>query len=171
MNKSSPRTGLRAGSLALAAVLALAAPGAVRPAQAQGGPARPSNPAGWVLRSAGGESELRESDLGRGSVLVVVWASWSPKSRGIAERVQAISGQWGAQARVLAVNFQERPDEVAGFVRRNPLPVPVFLDSEGLFAKKFSVTTLPALLIFKEGRLAYAGKLPEDPAAVIREHL
>lgn len=150
------RTGLLLG--VLLAVLAVGRPAA-------------GAAASWVLRSAGGETELRESDLGRGSSLVVLWASWSPKSRGIAERVQAIAGQWGGQARVVAVNFQERPDEVAASLRRNPWPVPVFLDTEGLFAKKYSVTTLPALLIFKEGRLAYAGKLSEDPGAVIREHL
>jgi thiol-disulfide isomerase/thioredoxin len=157
MNISSKQFGL------LLAVLLAVPVGIVAAAQ--------SSQAGLVLRSASGSEELRESDLGRGSSLVVLWASWSPKSRGITERVQAIAGQWGGQARVVAVNFQERPDEVAAFLRRNPWPVPVFLDTEGLFAKKYSVTTLPALLIFKEGRVVYAGKLPEEPGAVIREHL
>jgi thiol-disulfide isomerase/thioredoxin len=158
-------TGLLLGSLpALLAGSLLLAGG--RPAAGA-----PISQTSLVLRSANGDAELRDGDLERGSAVVVLWASWSPKSRGIAERVQTISGQWSGQARIVAVNFQERPEEVAAFLRRNPFPIPVFLDPEGLFAKKYAVTTLPALLIFKEGRVVYAGKMPEDPGAVIREHL
>src|SRR5947207_15784825 len=56
------------------------------------------------LTCVGGE-RLNEADLARGSTIVVVWASWSPRSRNIVERVGPLAGRWGSQARVVTVNF------------------------------------------------------------------
>jgi thiol-disulfide isomerase/thioredoxin len=123
---------------------------------------------GWRLSGIGGES-LSESDVGQGATVLVVWASWSPKSRDIVARVNQIAERWSGKARVVTVSFQEEKAAVSGFVAGKGLRSPVFLDVDGAFSRKFSIATLPGLLVIKDGQAVYRGKLPEDPDAVIAE--
>jgi len=111
--------------------------------------------------------QLREADLAQGSTIVVVWASWSPRGRDVVERVNAIDDRWGRQARVITVNFQEDRGAVESFLAGKSLRVPVFLDVDGDFARKNSVTNLPGLLIVKDGAVAFRGKLPDDADTTI----
>ncbi|HUE97254.1 MAG TPA: TlpA disulfide reductase family protein [Longimicrobiaceae bacterium] len=120
------------------------------------------------LRGLGGE-ELRDADLGQGTTIIVVWASWSPRGRDVVDRVNALSGRWGRQARVITVNFQEDRATVEGFLAGKGMRAPVFLDGDGAFAKRHAVTNLPGLLVVQNGEVAYRGKLPDDPDAVLAE--
>lgn len=120
------------------------------------------------LHGLGGE-ELRDADLAQGTTIVVVWASWSPRGRDVVERVNALSGRWGRQARVITVNFQEDRPTVEGFLAGKGLRTPVFLDTDGAFAKRYAVTNLPGLLVVQNGEVAFRGKLPDDPDAVLAE--
>jgi thiol-disulfide isomerase/thioredoxin len=139
---------------ALAAALLLVLP--VPPAAAQ------------TLRGLGGE-RLSEADLARGTTIIVVWASWSPRGRNIDRRVNALAERWGSDARVVTVNFQEDRATVEEFLRDKSLHAPVFLDTDGAFSKKNAVTTLPGLLVIRDGNTAFRGKLPDDADAVIAE--
>ncbi len=125
---------------------------------------------GVSLQGLRGES-LSESDLARGVTIVVVWASWSPRSRDIVARVNPVAQRWGGRARVVTVNFQEERGAVEGFLSGKGFGAPVFLDPDGAFSKKYAMATLPGLLIIKDGQVAYRGKLPEDPDRVIGEVL
>ena len=146
-----------AARLAIAlAVAALVAALAAAPAAAQG----------LRLQGLGGE-ELRESDLASQPTIVVVWASWSPRGRDVVQRVKGLVGRWGSRARVITVNFQEDRATVEKFLAGQNLGAPVFLDTDGAFSKKYSVTNLPGLVVFKDGDAAYRGKLPDDADAVI----
>ena len=118
------------------------------------------------LSCLGGE-RLSEADLARGATIIVVWASWSPRSRDIVERVSPLAGRWGGRARVLTVNFQENAQAVQGFLASRNLGAPVCLDPDGAFSKKYNVATLPGLLVVKDGQVAFRGRLPEDPDRVI----
>lgn len=120
------------------------------------------------LRGLGGE-ELRDADLGQGTTIIVVWASWSPRGRDVVDRVNALSGRWGRQARVITVNFQEDRPTVEGFLAGKGLGSPVFLDTDGAFAKRYAVTNLPGLLVIQNGDVAFRGKLPDDPDGVLVE--
>lgn len=120
------------------------------------------------LRGLGGE-ELRDADLAQGTTIIVVWASWSPRGRDVVERVNALSGRWGRQARVITVNFQEDRPTVEGFLAGKGLRAPVFLDTDGAFAKRYAVTNLPGLLVVQNGEVAFRGKLPDDPDSVLVE--
>ncbi len=122
------------------------------------------------LQCLGGE-RLSEGDLARGTTIVVVWASWSPRSRDIAERVSSLAGRWGGRARVLTVNYQEDPQAIQGFLAGRSLGSPVCLDADGVFSKRYNVATLPGLLVVKDGQVAYRGKLPDDPDRVIADLL
>lgn len=115
--------------------------------------------------------ELTSADLDRGATVLVVWAGWSPRCRDIAQRVNAIAGRWGSRARVATVNFQEDRGAVESFLAGKGMNAPVYLDSNGAFARKHAVTTLPGLLVFVDGRSVYSGKLPEDPDRVLTQVL
>lgn len=110
---------------------------------------------------------LSEADLTKGVTIIVVWASWSPRSRDIVERVNPLAAQWNGRARVLTVNFQEDRSAVDGFLAGKSLSAPVCLDADGSFSKKYNVATLPGLLVVKDGQVAYRGKLPDNPDPVI----
>ncbi|HEX4965890.1 MAG TPA: TlpA disulfide reductase family protein [Thermoanaerobaculia bacterium] len=118
----------------------------------------------------GGE-KLSEGDLSRGTTIVVVWASWSPRSRDVVQRINPLVTRWKGSARVMAVNFEEERHAVEVFLAGKGLAAPVCLDSEGLFSRKYNVATLPGLLVVKDGQVAYRGKLPDDPDRVIADLL
>lgn len=130
----------------------------------------PATAQGVLLRGLGGE-QLAEADLAQGATIFIVWASWSPHSRDIVGRVNPLVQRWSGKARVVTVNFQEERQAVEGFLAGRSFGTTVFLDSDGAFSKKYAVATLPGLLIIKDGRVVYKGKLPEDPDRVIVEVL
>ena len=147
-----------AAALSFAVLAALAAPIAAQSAQS------------IRLQGLGGE-QLAEADLARGTTIVIVWASWSPRSRDIVARVNPVAQRWGGRARVVTVNFQEERAAVESFLSGKGLGTAVFLDQDGAFSKKYAMATLPGLLIIKDGQVVYRGKLPDDPDRVIGEFL
>ncbi|HYN22764.1 MAG TPA: TlpA disulfide reductase family protein [Thermoanaerobaculia bacterium] len=162
MNPSSPPaiTALRRRVTATAAVMLMLWSGAALPAAAQDS----------ILQGLRGE-QLKEADLAQGATIFIVWASWSPHSRDVVERVNRVAQRWNGKARVVTVNFQEERGVAEGFLAGKGLGAPVFLDPDGSFSKKYAMAWLPGLLIIKDGRVAYRGKLPEDPDRVIVEIL
>ncbi len=114
---------------------------------------------------------LTEESLAEGDTIVVVWASWSPRSRNIGPRIAALAASWGKRARVITVNFQESAERARTFAREQKIEVPIYLDGDAAFAKRFAVTSLPFLLVLRDGEPAFAGKLPADPGPVIERAL
>ena len=123
-----------------------------------------------TLSCLGGE-RLSDSDLARGATIVVVWASWSPRSRDIVQRVNPLVSRWSGSARVVTVNFQEERPAVEGFLAGKGFGAPVCMDLEGAFSRKYNVATLPGLLVVKDGLVAYHGKLPDDADRLIADLL
>jgi len=115
--------------------------------------------------------QLTSADLAQGNVVVVVWASWSPRCRDIVARANAIDAKWKDKARVVTVNFQEDAAKVEDFLRGQSLRTPVFLDSDGAYSKAMAVTSLPGLVIYHGGEVAYQGKLPADSDTLIERSL
>lgn len=122
------------------------------------------------LQGLGG-GQLTDADLARGSTVIVVWASWSPRGKDVVSRVDAIENRWGNRARVVMVNFQEDRATVQEFLSGKDPAVPVYLDTDGAFSKKHAVTTLPGLLVVRDGDVAFRGRLPDDPAGILSEAL
>lgn len=111
--------------------------------------------------------KLHEAELLKRTSLVVVWASWSPHCREIPEQVAALKREWGGKAQVVTVDFEEGARTVRAFLANRPMHAPVFLDRDGAFSKKYGVTSLPGLVVFKDGRAVYRGRYPDDPRAVL----
>lgn len=124
-----------------------------------------------VRLEALGGGQLTEGELARGSAVLVVWASWSPRGKDVVQRVNAIQSGWGDRARVATINFQEDRATVQEFLSGKNLAVPVYLDTDGAFSKKYAITTLPGLLVIQDGEVAFRGRLPEDPASILSEVL
>jgi thiol-disulfide isomerase/thioredoxin len=132
------------------------------------GMAVPVSAQGPVLQGLRGE-RLSEADLAQGGTILIFWASWSPHSRNVVDRVNRVNQRWSGKARVVTVNFQEDRGAVESFLSGKNMGATVFLDADGAFSKKYAVATLPGLLIIKDGKVAYRGKLPDDPDRVIVE--
>ncbi|MEM9596693.1 MAG: TlpA disulfide reductase family protein [Acidobacteriota bacterium] len=115
--------------------------------------------------------ELTAADLAAGDSVIVVWAPWSPRCRDVAAPIRAIKAAWGERAGVLTVVFQDRPERVRRFMEDADLDVPVFLDSDGSFAKRHGIATLPSLLLLRDGEPLYRGPLPVDPVPLVGRHL
>ena len=114
---------------------------------------------------------LGSTELAQGTTILVFWTSWSPHSRDIVARVNPLAEHWGARARVITVNFMEERPVVDGFLSGKAFAVPVFLDPDGAFSRKYAVATLPGLLIIRDGQAVYKGRLPDDPDRVIADSL
>jgi thiol-disulfide isomerase/thioredoxin len=116
-------------------------------------------------------SHLSDADLARGTTVIVVWASWSPRSRDIAERVRGLAGRWGSRARVVAVSFQEERPGVARFAAGKSFGAPVCLDPDGTFSHKYNVATLPGLMVVKDGQVVHRGRLGDDADQILGDLL
>ena len=110
-------------------------------------------------------------DLDQDATIVVVWTSWSPRCRDIGARIRRLVDTWSGTAVVASVVFQEEMVVVQEALVGMDLRSPVYLDSSGNFSKKHAVTTLPMLLIFKGGELAFRGRLSANPDPVIERTL
>jgi thiol-disulfide isomerase/thioredoxin len=118
---------------------------------------------------AGGS--LSEGDLAKGTTVIVVWASWSPRCRDIVPRVNELAGAVGGGARVVTVNFQEERAAVESFLAGKSLQAPVYLDASGDFSKAHAVTTLPGLIVYRNGEVRFQGRLEGDAAAQVDQIL
>ena len=115
--------------------------------------------------------ELRQADVGQGVTVLVVFAGWSPRCRDIVPRVNDLAGSWGGRARVVAVDFQEEAGEVRSFLAGKGLRVPAYLDLDGSFSKRHRISTLPGLVVYRDGQVLHQGRLPDDPDALLRDLL
>ena len=115
--------------------------------------------------------QLTAADVARGNTALVVWASWSPRCRSVAEDVNGLAARWGDRVRVVSVNFQEERAAIERFLAGRQLSVPVYLDGDGGFSKAHSVATLPGLLVFRDGAVVFHGRFGSDADDVLREAL
>ncbi|HEV8629058.1 MAG TPA: hypothetical protein VGV61_01990 [Thermoanaerobaculia bacterium] len=121
---------------------------------------------GWRLPGLNGGA-LSADDVAHGTTVMVVFAGWSPRCKDIVERSNRLVGKWEGRARVILVDFQEDPDEVSRFLAGKGAQAAVYLDGDGGFAKRHQVTTLPGLVVYRDGTLVYHDRLPDDPDRVL----
>lgn len=114
---------------------------------------------------------MTPATLSQGDTIVVVWASWSPRCRDLPELMKTLQGALGARAKIVSVNFQEDQNQVRQYLERSPLGVPTYLDRDGRFAKGHAVTTLPGVLVFRQGSQILRTTLGPDSPRVIRKAL
>jgi hypothetical protein len=114
-----------------------------------------------------GGARLSDADLARGTTIVVTWATWSPRSHDVADRVSALAARWGSRARVVTVSFEEERAVVERFLKGKSFGAPVCLDPDGVFSKRYDVATLPSLVVVQDGKVAHRGKLGDDADQIL----
>ena len=125
---------------------------------------------GGSLPGLGG-GQLSSAELSQGTHIIVVWASWSPRCRDISPRVNDLVQKLSGLGRVVTVNFQEEAAVIEDFVRQHSLNAPVFLDRDGEFSKSHAVTTLPGLVVLRQGEVLFQGRLAVEAETQIRDLL
>jgi len=119
-----------------------------------------------------GGGQLAESDLAKGTHVIVFWTSWAPRGRDVVDRVNGLVESWSGRARISTVNFQEDESAVRAFLDgKAKLEAKIFLDRDGELSKKYRVNSAPWLLILKDGRTSFSEKLPRNPDPVIAQVL
>jgi peroxiredoxin len=118
------------------------------PAGASGPAAQHGQPApDWALQDLSGNM-VRLSDLRGQVVLVNLWATWcQPCLAEMPDLAALYLAHKDEGFVVLGVNSQERPETVAGFLARSPLPYPVLLDPDLRVARAFAMNSLPASFV------------------------
>src|SRR5262249_2048569 len=127
--------------------------------------ARLSAQADWRLVGLDGGA-LTPADVAHGAHVLVVWAGWSPRCKDVVERSNAIVGTYGGRAKVSLVDFQEEAADVKSFLGGKGARAAVYLDSDGSFSKQHHVASLPGLVVYKDGAVAFAGRLGDDDRAI-----
>jgi thiol-disulfide isomerase/thioredoxin len=111
----------------------------------------------------------------RGQVVVVdFWATWCAPCRIQAQILEPMSRDLqGHGVQFLAADMGEPEDTVRGFLKGNPFPYPVLLDSDNKISDQLGITALPTLMVIdRKGGLRYlqAGLADSDTLRrIIRE--
>jgi thiol-disulfide isomerase/thioredoxin len=112
--------------------------------------------------SCSGGQRLSAAELRQGTTLAIFWASWSPKSRDVFERINAAAAKWGGRARVVAINYQEDPQEARRALNGRTVNAPVCFDVDGSFSNSYDVATLPEFVLLRDGAVAVRGRLDDE---------
>ncbi|MBT4329459.1 MAG: TlpA family protein disulfide reductase [Gammaproteobacteria bacterium] len=91
-------------------------------------------------------------------VLVNFWASWCPPCIEELPSMNRIYQRYRDQGlEILAINFQEQPEEIADFMKKVKIDFPVLFDQEGAVADQWNVFSMPtSFLINREGKMVYS---------------
>jgi cytochrome c biogenesis protein CcmG/thiol:disulfide interchange protein DsbE len=107
--------------------------------------------------------------------LINIWATWCPPCRAEMPTIQATYEQYREQGfTVLAVDLQEDPRTVAGFMREFKLTFPALLDTDGAVSQAYQAYALPSsFFVDRKGiiRAVYHGPMPRGVIAGTIEQL
>ncbi len=128
----------------------------------------------FTLKTLDGET-VSLSDFRGKVVMVNFWASWCPPC--VAELPTIYQFYQTHQADgfvVLAVNAQENPDTVSGFISRQGYTFPVLLDPDSVAADEYGIRALPtSFFLNKNGEIQYVhrGEIDTDTLKKVVEPL
>ncbi|MBI2878619.1 MAG: TlpA family protein disulfide reductase, partial [Candidatus Rokubacteria bacterium] len=94
-------------------------------------------------------------DLRGRIVFLNFWATWCPACRDEMPSMERLHREFGDQGLVLlAVNFQERRETVAAFMREHGLTFRTLLDPDAAVSDQYGVRFIPTTVILdREGRM------------------
>ena len=107
----------------------------------------------FTLARLDGKGDFTLEDY-RGKVVVVdFWATWCGPCVASLPTVTSVTKEYADKGVVfVALNLQEKPDHVKGFMKKKGWDFPVALDTDGQIANEFGVTGIPhSVIIDKNG--------------------
>lgn len=116
--------------------------------------------------------EVRLNDLRHGKPLFLnVWATWCAPCRAEMPWMAALYEELSSEGLTMVAVSDEPADVVQEYLKENPYPFTVLLDSENLLPMRFEIQGIPTTLVIdREGRLvmrhtgAYQWDAPESVA-------
>jgi len=86
-------------------------------------------------------------DLQGGPVMVNFWATWCGPCVHEMPYIQEVYEVWsGKGLAILAININESPSQVQGFMQENRLSFPVLLDESGEVAEQYGIRYIPTTI-------------------------
>ncbi|HVT57621.1 MAG TPA: TlpA disulfide reductase family protein [Thermoanaerobaculia bacterium] len=121
-----------------------------------GGPSSVGTKPAFRLRTTDGRT-LGPADFLGQVVVVDFWATWCAPCHIQAQILDPVAKDLrGRGVQFLAADLGEPEDIVKGFLKTNPIPYPVLLDSDSKVSDSFGITALPTLMVIdKKGRLSF----------------
>ena len=108
----------------------------------------------FTLKNLNGK-DVRLSQYRGNVVFLIFGATWCPQCRQAIASYKEIHSRYGPKGLVtLYVDIQESREKVAAFARKNALPYPALLDSEGKVMQSYGVLGVPTkVLIDRNGTI------------------
>lgn len=151
--------GARFASCALAAVIALAAPGAQAGAQDSGIEVGSKAPAAAVETLDGKPAEL-STVFGRGPVVIQFWATWCPTCKAMEPAMQAAQRKYAGKVAFVgvAVSVNQSPRAVQAYSEKHSPKMTQFFDRRGKAVDAYEVPATGFLVVVnKAGTVVYTG--------------
>lgn len=107
-------------------------------------------------------------------VLLAFWATWCPTCREEIPELNKYYDRYSSRGlQFLAVNVEEKADDLRLFQEKHLMKYPVLLDENGETADRYGLTGLPAVLVLaKGGKIVYYGySIPENLDELIKGDL
>jgi thiol-disulfide isomerase/thioredoxin len=100
------------------------------------------------------------SYIGKGPLLIEVWATWCENCEALAPKIIAAKKKYGAQVRFLglAVSFNQSPQRVKLYMEKHGFDVETLYDRKGEADAVYGVkATSTVIVLNKAGKIVYAG--------------
>jgi len=112
-------------------------------------------PAFRLASMSGGEIGLE--DLAGRVVLLDFWATWCGPCHVQADILEPLYDEFRErEVDFLSIDTLEDREQVQAFIDKNPMPIPVLLDTEGGVGDRFGVVALPTVIVLeRNGRIAF----------------
>lgn len=98
--------------------------------------------------------------IGKGPMLIEVWATWCPNCEELAPKILAAKKKYEGKVRFvgLAVSFNQSPNRVKLHMQKHGFDVETFYDRKGEADAVYGVkATSTVIVIDKTGKIVYAG--------------
>lgn len=103
------------------------------------------------------EGQLPDALKGK-VVLIDFWASWCVPCRQSFPVMEELQKQYGPKGLViLAINVDEKPADMANFLKKNPVSLTILRDAAQALVAKTEITTMPSsFIIDRAGKVRFA---------------